>query len=226
MLSVCVCLKNVILSDFQKPDVPSSCFILLCSFSQSKLCWYKQHLHKGDLYIFWYIDTHIGLEVGSVGWIRRERIFLFLLILRPLPHYSHWTTGWGDRKGKRGSERGIIEVHALCIISYSEEDSAASGNESGQQCNEVNAVNANEGAEFAGRSIWLKSPVMANTAQWCYQQKHTESKGRRIEERVLGYFWLKIKDLIADNRATDVEEEREDVKYCTCDLSNLFISWL
>lgn len=93
------------------------------------------------------------LEVGSVNWICRERIPRFLLILHPLPHRSHWTTGWRDRIGKRGSERGVIGVHALCIISYSEEDSAASGNERDQQCTEVNAVNANEGAAFAGRYI-------------------------------------------------------------------------
>lgn len=58
-----------------------------------------------------------------------------------------------DSIGKRGSERRVIGEHALCIISYSEEDSAASGNESGQQCTEVNAVNANEGTAFAGRYI-------------------------------------------------------------------------
>lgn len=58
-----------------------------------------------------------------------------------------------DSIEKRGSERRVIGEHALCIISYSEEDSAASGNESGQQCTEVNAVNANEGTAFAGRYI-------------------------------------------------------------------------
>ena len=59
-------------------------------------------------------------------------------MLHPLP-------GTGPQDGEMGSEeekqkskqgeweRGVIGAHALCIISYSEEDSALSGNESGQR---------------------------------------------------------------------------------------------
>ena len=143
-------------------------------------------LFKGNLFIWWYATARTVKGLGSVqsAGLYRGRISLFLLIWRPYSHYSHWTTGWRDRIGKRGSERGVIGVHALCIISYSEEDSAASGNESGRRCTEVNAGNANEGAAFAGRYIWLKAQVMVNTAQWCYQQKKKkkkQSKGRLVE---------------------------------------------
>lgn len=54
---------------------------------------------------------------------------------------------------KQRSEEGVIRVHALCIISYREEDGAASGNESSRWCSEVNAANANEDAAFAGGHI-------------------------------------------------------------------------
>lgn len=159
---------------------------ILRSSSQRELCWHKQHFHKGNLYICRYVAAHKGLWFSRLD-LQAMNLSLSVLILRPLPHYSHWTTGWGDRIRKRRSERGVIGVHALCIISYSEEDSAASGNESGQQCTEVNAGNANEGAAFAGRYIWLKAQVMVNTAQWCYQQKHTESKARHIGKEMS--FW-------------------------------------
>lgn len=54
---------------------------------------------------------------------------------------------------KKRSEGGVIGVHALCIISYREEDGAASGNESPRWRGEVNAANANEDAAFAGGHI-------------------------------------------------------------------------
>lgn len=80
-----------------------------------------------------------------------KKISPFLLLLRELTLYS----GWMDRirEKKKGSEEGVIGVHALCIISYREEDGAASGNESGRWCSEVNAANANEDAAFAGGHI-------------------------------------------------------------------------
>lgn len=150
------------------------------------------------IYICWYAAAHIGrlsrLDSQGRKLFSGQYCNLYHIIL----------IGPQDgeiRIGKRGSERGVIGVHALCIISYSEEDSAASGNESGQQCAEVYAANANEGAAFAGRYIWLKARVMVNTAQRCYQRK---SKGRRVEKRWVfeGFVvWLKIKDLIGDKRA-------------------------
>lgn len=79
-----------------------------------------------------------------------------------------------------------------------------SGSVSGQQCTEVNTVNANEGAAFAGRYIWLKAQVMVNTAQRCYQRKHTQSNGCQKEMSFVSYFWLqrrwKIRLLIKDLR--------------------------
>lgn len=147
---------------------------------------------------------------GSVqpAGLYRGRIAPFLLMWRPYPHYSHWTTGWRDRIGKRGSERGVIGVHALCIISYSEEDSAASGNESGRRCTEVNAVNANEGAAFAGRYIWLKgtshgehSAVVLSAKKKKKHKKTTQSKGRHVEFSGIFLARLKIKDVISDKEA-------------------------
>lgn len=140
---------------------------------------------------------------------------LSLLISCPLPHYSHRTIRWGDRRRKKkGSEEGVIGVHALCIISYSEEDNAVSGNESSRQCTGVNTVNANEGAAFAGRYIWLKVLVMVNTAQWCYQPKHTESKGRCIEKEmslrgIFGSVGDKRSDYWYKSWVIDVEDEKK-----------------
>lgn len=185
--------------------------LILCSSSQWELCWHLKHLHKGRIYICWHVAAHAGLEFGSVGWIYRQRISLSVNIafFTPLFSLDH---RMGDRIRKR-SKRGVIGVHALCIISYSEEDSAASGNESGQQCTEVNAGNANEGAALAGRYIWLKAQVMVNTAQWCYQQKHTKVKDAISKKRwvfVVFLARLKIKDLITDKRAESLMSRKRD----------------
>lgn len=90
-----------------------------------------------------------------------------------LSFYPLLLTGWR----KRGSEEGVIGAHALCIISYSEEDSAARGNELGRRCTEVKAANANEGAAFAGRYIRSRAHVTVNAAPRRNLQKHTESGG-------------------------------------------------
>lgn len=50
-------------------------------------------------------------------------------------------------EGKERKREGIIIVHALCIVSHSEKDGAASGKES-----EVNTANANELCLLEGTS--------------------------------------------------------------------------
>lgn len=113
--------------------------------TQTKLAWRPQCS-----------SSHGGLSLaGSSG---NQSPSFFLLIIQPLPNYSLWTLGWGATTAQKVETRwGVIGAHALCIISYSEEDSTASRNQSSQQCTEVSAEHTNEGATFARRNIWLKS---------------------------------------------------------------------
>lgn len=83
-------------------------------------------------------------DLRSGGWICREKLSISVIIAGFNSLFS---------RADRIREEGVIGLHALCIISYREEDGATSGNESGRWCSEVNAANANEDAAFAGGHI-------------------------------------------------------------------------
>lgn len=141
--------------------LPQQFIIVQIMLTQTKFAW----------------SPHCGSSLGIIslaGSSGHQSASFFLLIIQLLPNYSLRTSGWRATATQEnvGARWGVIGVHALCIISYSEEDSTARGNESSQQCTEVSAANTNEEAAFARRNIWLKSHVVENTAQPCYQQKH------------------------------------------------------
>lgn len=143
----------------------------------------------------WWTAAHIGLRVSSISLICEETGYYCSL-------YLFIQDGEVEKEEKEGARWESLECMHYVSYPTVKKTSTMSGNGSGQRCTEVNAANANEGSAFAGGYIWLKAQVMANTAQWCYQRKHTESKRRPCWREMS--FWglflaqLEIKDLITD----------------------------
>lgn len=135
-----------------------------------------------------------GVFTQEVGFAKK--ISPFLLLLRDLTLYS----GWADRIRKKRREDRVIGVHALCIISYREEDGAASGNESGWWCSEVNATNPNEDAAFAVGHIWLKASHGEHGTVVLSAKTQQVEEPEPTRDEFLGLFLarLEIKDLMAD----------------------------